>query len=197
MNSGFSQSSLHAVRTAKKHLRAQMKLRRDQAYAQIPDASEKLCANFLQHMSIPAGSIIASYRAIGSELSPHFLADSLHDKGFTISLPVIVAPHMPLVFRRYQPGDTLVTCERGIEEPAPDADELMPDILLVPLLAFNNFRARLGYGGGYYDRTLSGLRKRKKILGYGIAFNMQEVIDIPTNPFDAPLDAIITEDRIY
>lgn len=197
MNSGFSQSSLHSVRMAKKALRVQMETRRAQASAAMPDAGEKLCRNFLQHVTLSAGSVVASYRAIGSEINPHILATALHDAGCRIVLPVIVAPHMPLIFRAYKPGDRLVLGARNIEEPATGAEELMPDILLVPLLAFNRNRARLGYGGGYYDRTLHNLRKNKKILGLGIAFSAQEVIDIPTNPFDALLDKIITEDAVF
>jgi 5-formyltetrahydrofolate cyclo-ligase len=104
---------------------------------------------------------------------------------------------MPLIFRAYSPGDRLVLGARNIDEPATGAEELTPDIVLVPLLAFNRSRARLGYGGGYYDRTLHNLRKNKKILGLGIAFSGQEVIEIPTNPFDAPLDKIITEDAVF
>jgi 5-formyltetrahydrofolate cyclo-ligase len=113
--------------------------------------------------------------------------------GHKIVLPVIIGKKKPLIFRVYEQGDRLLANPLGIFEPTSTAPGLGPDVVLVPLLAFDSKRNRLGYGGGYYDRTIKRIRAQKPVLTIGIACAYQEVPDIPTGPNDVPLDKIVTE----
>ena len=112
--------------------------------------------------------------------------------GYRTCLPVLTPKGHPLVFRAWAAGEPLVPRMWGIREPAPTADVVEPDVLLVPLLAFDANGWRLGYGGGYYDRTLARLRVAKTIVAIGLAFDEQELAAVPHGPFDQPLDWVLT-----
>lgn len=114
--------------------------------------------------------------------------------GHPCALPVVVAKDMPLEFRRWRPGDRLVASGFGIEVPGSDAPRLQPTVLLVPLLAFDAEGHRLGYGGGYYDRSLAMLRQHGPVLAIGVAFAGQAVDEVPHGPGDQRLDWIVTEE---
>src|SRR5690606_28440236 len=116
------------------------------------------------------GSLVSGFLAIGEEIDPAPLVSRLHREGTSICLPVMVGKGQPLAFRTWAPGDLLGTVVWGIREPAETAATVEPDVLLVPLLAFDRFGARLGYGGGFYDRTLRALRGRKPIVAVGLAY---------------------------
>ena len=116
--------------------------------------------------------------------------------GVRTVLPVMEGPHEALVFREWRPGDVLVPGMFGVEEPAADAPALTPDIVVTPLLAFDAAGNRLGYGGGFYDRTLRGLRARYNTLAIGGAYDEQEFPTLPVHTGDAVLDMIITDRRI-
>ena len=113
--------------------------------------------------------------------------------GCVVALPSVVSSGEILLFRRYRPGDPLLTGSHGTREPLPGAPLVSPDVLIVPLLAFDRAGHRLGYGGGYYDRTLRALRASSSIRAVGLAYAFQEVEAVPAEPFDEKLDMIITE----
>ena len=118
---------------------------------------------------------------------------SLADAGWRLALPVVVAADSPLLFRAYSFGDVLVKSRFDPEVPGEDKEELVPGLLLVPLLAFDRRGYRLGYGGGYYDRTLTLLRRRGPVLAVGLAFREQEIEQVPADAMDQRLDWIVTQ----
>jgi 5-formyltetrahydrofolate cyclo-ligase len=131
-----------------------------------------------------------------SEINPLPLLRKLADAGAALALPVVAGKGRPLTMRAYALGDTLASGVWGIREPPPEAAEVFPDILLVPLLAFDRRGHRLGYGAGYYDMTIATLRARKPITAVGIAYAQQEISEVPTTPRDARLDLVLTENEV-
>lgn len=127
------------------------------------------------------------------ELDTEPLVAALIERGMRIALPVVETKKAPLVFRRYVPGDELGPGVYGELVPLKTAEAVRPDILVVPLLGFTRAGARLGYGGGYYDRTLRALRTSHRILAVGYAFGAQEVDALPLTHLDEPLDWVVTE----
>ena len=140
-----------------------------------------------------AGTVVAGYMPMRSEIDPRLLMGRLAAAGAVLCLPDVVAEGTPLAFRRWTPNDPLNTGRYGISVPLPDADELVPDLVLVPLLAFDRQGYRLGYGGGYYDRTLARRRAAGDVLAVGLAFSGQVRDDLPVAPHDMRLDWIVTE----
>jgi 5-formyltetrahydrofolate cyclo-ligase len=137
---------------------------------------------------------ISAYHPIGAELDCMALMARLAEAGHTTCLPIVAKRGEPLIFRRWAPGEPLKDGLGGIPVPPRDAAVVEPDILFVPLLAFDRRGYRLGYGGGYYDRTLTALRARRPTLAVGLAFAAQEVAAVPHLDYDARLDAILTEE---
>lgn len=157
-----------------------------------PKASFSLRDRLLTHLSLPSPSIIAGYIPIRGEINPIPTLEAFLAMGHTACLPVVTAPQTPLLFRSWAPGEPL---ERGTfhtQVPLPSVQECKPDVLLVPLATFDRTGQRLGYGGGFYDRTLEALRSTKSILAIGIAYSFQEIATVPTEPTDQPLDWICT-----
>ncbi len=182
------------IRQIKQAVRRTMEQRRAEAMSQSPDAASLLEKNFLDEIDVPDHSIVAGYSRQGSEMDTATLMCGLYDRGATLALPVIDARKKPLIFRLYAPGDPLAPgAMMNILEPLPTAPVVTPSVLLVPLLAFDARGQRLGYGGGYYDRTINGLRQQGAMLAIGLAFSCQEVPDVPTGFHDARLDMIVTE----
>jgi 5-formyltetrahydrofolate cyclo-ligase len=120
----------------------------------------------------------------------------LADAGAQLALPVVAGRGKPLIMRAFAFGDALVSGVWGIREPKPEAPEVFPDLLLVPLLAFDRQGNRIGYGAGYYDLTIAALRARKTIVAAGIGFAAQEQANVPTGPRDARLDLVLTEREV-
>jgi 5-formyltetrahydrofolate cyclo-ligase len=141
--------------------------------------------------------IISAFHSFDTEISTFELFDKLVADGWTTALPVVVAKNTPLVFRQWAPGEALVLGRWNIKVPLEDAPEVLPDVLLVPLLAFDRQGFRLGYGGGFYDRTLEKLRALKKVTAIGIAYAGQEVDAVPYEEFDQRLDWIMTEQETF
>ncbi len=137
--------------------------------------------------------IISAFHSFDSEISTFELFDKLVADGWTTALPVVIAKNTPLVFRQWAPGDALVLGRWNIKVPPEEAPEVLPDVLLVPLLAFDRKGFRLGYGGGFYDRTLEKLRALKSVTAIGVAYSGQEVDAVPYDAFDQRLDWIMTE----
>jgi 5-formyltetrahydrofolate cyclo-ligase len=115
----------------------------------------------------------------------------LHAEGFSLALPVMQGKSKPLVFRAWAPGDAMDLGVWDIAEPKADKPTLEPDILIVPLLAFDKRGWRLGYGGGFYDRTLKALRVRKPVVAVGVAYDEQEVDAVPHLDYDQRLDWVL------
>lgn len=136
---------------------------------------------------------VAGYWPIADEADVVPLLTAMAERGTTVCLPVVVAKASPLEFRRWLPGDDLVPGPHGTAHPGKAAPLVTPTLLLVPLLAFDRRGGRLGYGGGYYDRTLAALRQQGSVLAVGIAYRAQEFPELPLDAFDQRLDWIVTE----
>lgn len=141
---------------------------------------------------ITPGAVVSGFLSIESEINPAPLMAKLRRAGHPLCLPVIVAKAQPLIFRQFQPGDALKTVQWGIREPTDDKPELLPDIVLTAGLAFDPSGFRLGFGGGYYDRTLRKIRNLKSVIAIGIAYDVQRIDAVPHLDYDEPLDWILT-----
>jgi 5-formyltetrahydrofolate cyclo-ligase len=159
-------------------------------------ASEKLAARGLP-FEIPSGAVVSGYSAIRSELDPVPLMQKLVAQGARLALPAVLARGKSLAFRAWSPGDRLTMGPLGILEPSPAAAELVPDIMLVPLAAFDRLGHRIGYGAGHYDFTLAHLRKIKPIITIGLAFAAQEIKAVPALAHDVALDYVLTEKKTF
>jgi 5-formyltetrahydrofolate cyclo-ligase len=146
---------------------------------------------------IAAGTIVSGYSPIRSELDPAPLMRVLAVRGAQLALPAVMARGKSLAFRAWSPGDRLTLGALGILEPSPAAAELIPDIMLVPLAAFDRLGHRVGYGAGHYDFTLAHLRKLKPITAIGLAFAAQEIKAVPALAHDVALDYVLTEKRAF
>ncbi|MBT8473096.1 MAG: 5-formyltetrahydrofolate cyclo-ligase [Marinicaulis sp.] len=177
----------------KKLLRERMKLERDHAAAARPDAAVHAARNFMSAIDIADGDVVSLYDPMRNELDPRPLAEALLEKGAIIALPVVRRKKAPLIFRKFTPRDTLIDGAYGEQIPDETAPEITPDIVLAPMLAFSKGGGRLGYGGGFYDRTLVQLRADGNVIAVGYAYGAQEVDDLPLSPLDQPLDWVVTE----
>ena len=141
-------------------------------------------------------NVLAGYIPVGSEISPIAAMQRLAESGRRICVPVVKDPDRHLRFREWSASAKLIAAAHGI--PIPETgDWLQPDILVVPLLAFDNAGFRLGYGGGYYDRTLTALRQAGSPLAIGFAYDAQRMERVPTEEFDQRLDMLVTEEGVF
>jgi len=167
----------------------------------LSDAQRVAAAQVLARRGLPVetgpGAIVAGYSPIRSELDPTPLMQKLAAAGARLALPVITARGQSLRFRVWHPGDRLLPGPLGILEPSPAAAEIVPDIVLVPLAAFDRTGHRIGYGAGHYDRTLAQLHKSKGFAAIGLAFAAQEVEAVPALQHDVPLDYVLTESNLF
>ena len=147
-------------------------------------------------IAIAPGTIVSGFMPLKTEISPLPLMRRLADAGARLALPVIDGRGKPLILRAFAFGDALAAGQWGIREPKADAGEVEPDILLVPLLAFDRRGHRIGYGAGYYDMTIARLRAMKPVVAVGIAFAAQEIEEVPITARDARLDLVLTEREI-
>jgi len=139
------------------------------------------------------GLTIGGIWPLPGEIDTRPLQNNLAAMGETLSLPCTPKKGHPLTFRAWSPGDKLKVGPYQTREPYPDQAVIYPDLVFVPLLAFTRRGERLGYGGGFYDRTLQALRQRGEVFACGIAYNAQEAVTLPTDKYDVRLDAILTE----
>ena len=181
------------LRDPKTILRERMKGERRAAAKTRPDAAIHAARNFLEAIDIPEGAVVSLYYPIKDDLDTEPLVAALIERGVAIALPVTIKKKAPLTFRRYQPGDNLVDGAYGELIPDADAPVVTPTIIVAPLLAFTRAGGRLGYGGGYYDRTIEGARASSDVLAIGYGFGAQEVDAIPLSPLDQPMDWVVTE----
>jgi 5-formyltetrahydrofolate cyclo-ligase len=177
----------------KQRLRAVAKLARSAAFAHHGSvAAEQLAAHGLDFAGIATTAIVSGFSAIGEEISPLSLLVRLAGEGHGLCLPVMPGKGLPLLFRAWAPGDATRVAVWGIHEPLASAPVLEPDVLLIPLLAFDARGNRLGYGGGFYDRTIAGLRALKPVVTIGLAFDEQRVDSVPHAGYDQRLEWVLT-----
>ena len=144
-----------------------------------------------------AAGIVSGFIPYKSEITTVPMLNRLHRDGWQTCLPIVIAQEEPLVFRAWAPGDPLVPGAWDIPVPVDSAPEVLPDVLLVPMLAFDRKGFRLGYGGGFYDRTLEKLRELKTVVAIGVAYHAQMVDEVPVGIHDAPLDYVMTEQETF
>lgn len=182
----------------KKALRAEAAARRAAVHAADGDSAgsalaDRFLATFFDRLP---GAVVSVYMPMRDEIDVWGLIVALGAAGARTALPVMAGPDAPLIFRAWRMGDDLVPRAFGVQEPADTAPEVSPDIVIVPLLAFDAAGNRLGYGGGYYDRTLRGLRSQREIVAVGVGYDAQEFPDLPGHTGDEILDMIVTDRRI-
>jgi 5-formyltetrahydrofolate cyclo-ligase len=179
----------------KTEARAQAKLRREEVADAAGVAAAKAVSERVAALlaDFPKHTIVAGYWPIGTELDVRHTLSHLDLNGFGCALPAVVSRGEPLAFRTWTPQTPMERSGLGILAPASTVPEVEPDVLLVPLLAFDRAGYRLGYGAGFYDRTLERLRRSKPITAIGIGFAAQEVDSVPRDQYDQPLDWLVTE----
>jgi 5-formyltetrahydrofolate cyclo-ligase len=141
-------------------------------------------------------SSVSGFFPYKSEIDTRPLLGQLAGEGWTTALPIVIANGEPLIFRRWYPGQPTTPGMWDIPQPTEDSPLIEPDVLLVPMLAFDRKGYRLGYGGGFYDRTLALLRSKKSVAAIGVAYAGQEVDSVPRDAHDQPLDFIMTEKEV-
>jgi 5-formyltetrahydrofolate cyclo-ligase len=155
------------------------------------EAAEAVARLFFEHVNLSSGDIVAAYWPIRDELDCHAIMVRLMEASHILVLPAVTGSDRPLEMRVWEQGASLFAAGFGTLAPSPLAPQAPPDIVLIPLLGFDRAGTRLGYGGGYYDRTLASLPKKPKLVG--LAFAAQELPLIPREPHDVALDVVITE----
>lgn len=163
--------------------------------AETPHAAAAVAQRVLALLKPSSSTIIAGYVTIGSELDCAPVLDAVAAAGATVVLPVTAGQGVRLLFRTWRPGDDLERGPFGTSHPISGAPVAEPDTVLVPLLAFDAVGHRLGYGAGYYDRTLAALRQARPIRAVGLAYDGQEIGLMPADASDQPLDAVLTNSR--
>ena len=166
----------------------------------MPPAARATAAETVAERPFPVevkpGTVVSAYSPLHSEINPVPLMRKLTDAGAQLALPVVLGRGKPLIMRAWAFGQPLNSGVWGIREPSPDAPEVWPDILIVPLAAFDRKGHRIGYGAGYYDMTINRLRMLKPIIAVGLAYASQQVAVVPITPRDARLDLVLTEREV-
>ena len=147
--------------------------------------------HFLEKVPVPEGATVALYWPMGDELDCRNLVKALRKRGHPICLPTIIGPDRPLVLRLWEGGEELAPGPFGTSEPGKNSRRVFPDIIVLPLLGFDSHGNRLGYGKGYYDRTIAAMDREPLLVG--LAFDVQELEHIPASPHDVPLHMVVTE----
>jgi len=191
MNS--SDPDIHALKAL---MRSHAVAVRRQAALAVGDAGIRLAAVAERLAPIEPGAVVAGYWPIGDEIDCRPLMDRLAMLGCALALPVVTAAGQPLDFRRWSPGEELAKGAFATRHPIEAAAVAVPNVLLLPLLAFDDQGFRLGYGGGYYDRTLDLLRARAQVRVIGLAYASQRVAAVPHDRHDQRLDGVATEDGL-
>jgi 5-formyltetrahydrofolate cyclo-ligase len=182
-----------SIEALKADLRKAALARRDMLPAVERKAAAEAMAARPFPLPIGPGAIVSGYMPLSSEMNPLPLLRKLAAAGAALALPVVAGRGKPLIMRAYAFGQPLDIGVWGIREPKPAALEVAPDIMLVPLAAFDRKGGRIGYGAGYYDMTIHALRAQKSVVAVGLAYGAQEVPMVPTSDRDARLDLVLTE----
>lgn len=181
------------VTTEKKGLRLHMRQRRAALIsARGAEFAERVAGHSLGFLDPADHCVVSAFASMPDELDTRPIVMRLVTDGYRLALPVMQGKGKPLLFRAWAPGDAMNTGTWGIREPRDDKPLLAPDVFLVPLLAFDRHGWRLGYGGGFYDRTLREARSARPIVAVGLALDEQEVDDVPHLDYDERLDWVLT-----
>ena len=180
----------------KARLREQAFARRDALLANERAAAAEAIAARPFPVTITTGMIVSGFSPMKTEINPLPLMRKAAQLGARLALPAIAGRGRPLIMRAYAFGDELARGQWGIREPKAEAPEVAPDILIVPLAAFDRAGHRIGYGAGYYDVTINAMRAKKKVIAMGIAFAAQEIASVPATERDARLDFVLTEREV-
>jgi 5-formyltetrahydrofolate cyclo-ligase len=183
--------------SSKAELRADALAKRDALSAEQRSSAAQAIAVSGLPFEVTVGMVISGYSPIRSEIDPTPLMQRLAAQGARLALPAVTARGHALIFRAWSVGDRMVLGGLGIPEPSPAAAELIPDVMLVPLAAFDRLGHRIGYGAGHYDYTFAHLRKSKPVMGVGLAFAAQEIEAVPALAHDAALDYVLTEVQTF
>jgi 5-formyltetrahydrofolate cyclo-ligase len=181
-----------AIEEAKAALRIRARAQRSAIAAAVrPEAARAATQHFLAGVPLAQTDIVAVYWPIREELDCRPLLTRLMDSLQPVCLPVVLGEEQPLDMRLWEQGTPLYPSGFGTLAPSEMAPRVEPDVIVVPLLGFDKDGTRLGYGGGYYDRTLADMAKKPRLVGF--AFAAQELASVPREPHDRPLEAIVTE----
>ena len=177
----------------KADLRKMLKVRRDSVVAAMTAAERCAAAVLLAdtvEKIVAEATVVAAFLPIGSEIGTLPLIDRIERRGTSMALPHVTNRRSPMRFLQWRPGDPLIPGPMDLVQPAADAVEVDPDLILTPLLGFDATLNRLGYGAGFYDRAFTALPSARRI---GIAWSCQAVDSLPVDPWDVPLHAIASE----
>jgi len=186
-------SQLDPIDSLKSQIRREALARREALPAAERAAGAAAIAARPLPILVRPGGIVSGFSPLKSEINPVPLMRAFAAAGAQLALPVVAGKGRPLTMRAWSFGEPLNSGVWGIREPTPEAPEVFPDILIVPLLGFDRTGQRIGYGAGYYDMTIGRLRTMKAITAIGIAYAAQEIPRVPFTPRDAVLDLVLTE----
>lgn len=159
-------------------------------------AAALITARFLESIPLTSGTIVGGFWPLKGEPDVCPLLAGLLGRGYECSLPVVM-PDSRLIYKRWRPGDPLEVSSFATQQPLPTAENLDPNIMLVPLVAFDATGARLGQGGGHYDRALTARKDKLDFISVGIAYDFQRCDAVPREEHDVCLNYIVTEERLY
>ena len=185
-----------SVEAAKAVIRREAQARRDALPPDLRAVAAQAIAARPFPVPVRPGAIVSGFMPVKSEINPLPLMRVLAEAGAQLALPAVAGRGKPLIMRAFAFGEPLASGVWGIREPRHDAPQVDPDVVIVPLLAFDRGGHRVGYGAGYYDMTIAALRAKKSVAAVGIAFAAQEIADVPTTPRDARLDLVLTEREV-
>ena len=180
----------------KKTARAEATARRNAAFAADPGAGAALARRIVAQanaLGLDARVAVSAYWPMREEMDVRPLMRELARMDCALALPVVMGKGKPLIFRRWRPGMVLRAGTFGLSEPDSGEPEVTPSVVFAPLLAFDRQGNRIGWGAGFYDRTLAALRGRGPALAVGVAYAAQEMAQVPAGAHDQPLDLIATE----
>ena len=195
--SALSMPNLTEMQSPKAVLRASALALRNALPSDQRAAAARTIAARAFPVDVQSGTIVSGFMPLKSEINPLPLLRKLAEAGAQLALPAIAGRGKPLIMRAYNFGDKFARGQCGIREPMPDAPEVKPDILIVPLAAFDRAGHRIGYGAGHYDYSFAHLRKTKAIIGIGLAFAAQEIESVPALAHDVALDFVLTEKKAF
>lgn len=185
------------TRWKKSRLRRSALARRKALAEAHPDAGRALAGHFPDEAWPAVGAVVAGYVPVRGEIDPFPLMETFLLEQAQLALPVVEGTGLPLTFRAWAPGDDLEAGAFGIGVPGPRKPSLLPSLVLVPLVAFDARCHRIGYGAGFYDRTLTALRASGPVLTVGLAYEGQRVGRVPMDRHDVALDYVVTESGCY
>lgn len=194
MNESVTASA--SIEDSKMAIRREAVARRDALPGEARQAAADTIAARDFPLAITPGIVVSGFMPMKTEINPLPLLRKLAETGATLALPVVAGRGKPLIMRAWRWGEELGHGVWGLREPKPEAPDVDPDILLVPLLAFDRAGHRIGYGAGYYDMTIAALRARKPITAIGLAFAAQEIATVPATARDERLDLVLTEREV-